>query len=100
MRILSLFILLCSLQADASAELENEKLVEVSLALDHVISLLKEAKAYQNKQSAIQFRYEQAVADVDKIQQGINEKFHPLLIEPRAVEPIDGDYVAYSGDKS
>lgn len=90
-----LFILVLPILAIANTEHENEKLAQASRALNHVKEILKEAESYQEKGTAIEFQYKSIVSDINKIQEGIHEKFTPETLEPRIPESISGDYVEY-----
>jgi len=98
---LSLFILafiyMASLMvytpAYADAESENAILARINHELSSLEPLINEAEKQQPAYSRVHFDFSQLRADIRKIKTGIQQQLENADVEPRAVEPIKGDYI-------
>src|SRR5262245_28075917 len=100
--ILSLGLMLSNTSL-ASTEQENRYLIQVLNQLDAMKPLILAAKKEQSEHQRMQFHYTAwrdshgqlhngLLEDIQAIKAGIAEKLHAPAIEPRPVEPIQGDY--------
>lgn len=96
MFLLSTVILFASIQipsAHADTETENTALIRIINILNLLTPLINQAEQAQDKRTRIQFRYDLLRRDVNQIKQGIDQKLNPPTIQPRTVQPINGDYL-------
>lgn len=77
----------------ADTALENQELAKIQLVIRSIYPMLNQADAQQGKNQRIRFRYDWLRRDLASIQQGIGNKLHGILVEPRSFKPIKGDYV-------
>ncbi len=91
--LLHLFVLsVASPIAHADADAERETLARIVHELELLEPLLGEAKAAANADARIRFRYDWLKKDLERIRRGIQEHIDAPRAEPRAVEPLRGDY--------
>lgn len=77
----------------ADTDLENAALARIIAVLNSLTPLINSAEEQQDKTTRVQFHYEILRNDIDKIKQGITQKLQPEPIEPRTIDPIQGDYL-------
>ena len=83
---------LASPLAHADADAERETLARIIHELEVLEPLLAEAKGTADPDTRIRFRYDWLKKDLERIRQGIQEHIDAPRTEPRAVEPLRGDY--------
>ena len=83
---------LASPLAHGDAEAERESLARIIHELEVLEPLLAEAEAAADPDARIRFRYDWLKKDLERIRQGIQEHIDAPRTEPRAVEPLRGDY--------
>jgi len=87
----------------ASTEQENRYLIQVLNQLDAMKPLILAAKKEESEHQRMQFHYTAwrdshgqlhngLLEDIQAIKAGIAEKLHAPTIEPRVMDPIQGDY--------
>jgi RAQPRD family integrative conjugative element protein len=91
----------------ASPEQERVYLLQVLHQIDAMQSTLREAQQAQSPADRVQFHYTAypdaeghthhgVLEDLQLIRTGIEEALSGNVIQPRAMEPIEGDYLADS----
>ena len=93
-----MLILFFSINAYANPALENRELAKIQLVLRSIYPMLNKAEEQQVKTQRIRFRYDWLRRDLASIQQGIADKLHGILVEPRSFKPIKGDYIELSNE--
>ncbi|HEY9017600.1 RAQPRD family integrative conjugative element protein [Thiomicrospira sp.] len=71
---------------------ERKALLDILAHLQQLDGLIAVAKANQNPDQRIKFRYDWLQTDMYKITRGISDHLSSPDSQPRVVEPIDGDY--------
>lgn len=92
-----LLVLFFTHNACADTDLENAALARVITVLNLLTPLINEAERQQDKNTRVQFQYNQLRQDINQIKTGIAEKLQTQTIEPRAVVAIKGDYLVQRG---
>jgi RAQPRD family integrative conjugative element protein len=105
--IISLFAAGFLSSALASPEQERVYLLQVLHQMDAMQSTLRAAQQAQSPADRVQFHYTAypdaaghthhgVLEDLQLIRAGIEEKLSSNALQPRAIEPIEGDYLADS----
>lgn len=76
----------------ADIDSENAALARLVHEIEALNPLINDAEKQQPKNTRIYFNYEALRHDLNQIKAGINQQITSTAIEPRAVEPIQGDY--------
>jgi len=71
---------------------ERRALLDILAHLQQLDGLIAVAEANQNQDQRIKFRYDWLRTDMYKITRGISDHLSSPESQPRAVEPISGDY--------
>lgn len=82
-----------SMKAWADTAIEKSDLARINAILSHLNPLINDAQRNQNPNARVKFCYACLRQDISKIQVGIAQGIHGVSIEPRAVVPLQGDYV-------
>ena len=90
--ILCLFIGLSTLSF-ADELLANQDLREALNDLEIAKSDVMQAKKQEPINERMEFHYDELIADLNKVESGIQAKFDKTPLEPRVLEPITGDYL-------
>ena len=77
-------------QADAGGE--REALARLAHEIEALEPLIREAEAQAPSQARIRFRYDWLRLDLQRVAAGIEEHLAAPRAEPRAIEPLRGDY--------
>ncbi|MBE0469922.1 MAG: RAQPRD family integrative conjugative element protein [Methyloprofundus sp.] len=75
-----------------SAALERRALLEILAHIEQTESLINVARAQQNPDQRIKFRYDWLNDDLHKVSRGIRDHLKAPQSQPRSVEPVLGDY--------
>ncbi len=86
--------------AFADLRLANQNLREAINEIEVVKSDVRQAKKQEPTNERVQFHYDELIADLNKVESGIQAKFEESPVEPRALEPITGDYLRLVGERS
>lgn len=89
---------LIAMSAHAEVDKEKETLYRVLKELSYVKKLMDEAEQAAPAGQRLKMNYDRMRADVDKMQTGIRERFSFTQIQPRVIEPLEGDYVSFVGE--
>lgn len=96
--ITTLFLFFSASQCHADTEIENEDLVRITRVLNSLTPLINEAEQQSDPNSRVVFNYDALRSDINKIKQGIQQKWNPTLtLDPKIVKPVDGDYIDFRG---
>ncbi len=82
----------------ADVMLANQDLREALNDLEIAKSDMMQAKKQEPTNERIQFHYDELIADLNKIESGIQAKFKATSMEPRVLAPITGDYLGLVGE--
>lgn len=110
--ILQTGILLLSLElptASASPEMERAYLLQLVHQIDAMQTTILAAEKEQSPEARTQFHYRAyrvngksqngVIEDLALIKVGIKEKLNSTVLEPRNIQPINGDYLISSAGK-
>lgn len=84
----------------ADEQLSNQYLQRALSELDAAKVYVQKAKEQEPPNQRVVFHYEDVMADIDKIEGGIEEKFNMPKVQPRTIEPVSGDYIGLVGQES
>lgn len=92
---LIVLIMMCffTLSAQADTARENENLARIVHVLDALQPLLQEAETQQAINERVLFDYAALRQDIGRIKAGIQRKFAHNQLEPRIIQPLQGDYL-------
>ena len=82
----------------ADGMLANQDLREALNDLEIAKSDVMQAKKQEPTNERDQFHYDELIADLNKVESGIQAKFKETPVEPRVLEPITGDYLRLIGE--
>ncbi len=84
----------------ADVMLANQDLREAMNELEIAKSDVMQAKKQEPTNERVQFHYDELIADLNKVESGIQAKFEETPVEPRVLAPISGDYLGLVGENS
>ena len=93
MRIYGIVLLLLINLCHADQAQMNASLQRITIVLQKTYPLINLAEKQQNKNTRVQFNFDELRADISKIQAGLMAQIHRVSIEPRQVKPLAGDYL-------
>lgn len=86
--------------ASADTGLANQNLQRALNELEAAKVYIQQAQLQTPEHARVVFHYDWLLGDVNKVEDGINQKFNQPKIQPRRVSPIKGDYIGVVGKKA
>ncbi len=81
----------------ANTDLEKQDLYRVLKEIKLMETLIVSAESHAVKGARLQVRYQDIRSDLKKFKSGVLERFKFEEIQPKKVDPIDGDYLQFKG---
>lgn len=78
--------------AHADDDVEREALARIVHELEVLQTLIDRAELVADPDARVHFRYDWLREDLERVRKGIQEHIDAPRNEPRAVEPLRGDY--------
>ena len=90
-----IFFLSSAIALPSTPDLEKEQatLARLNNMINAMYPLIAEAEQAHDPHARLVFNYEALRHDLDDIQQGITQKIHRTTVVPRAVIPLQNDFV-------
>ena len=82
----------------ADMALANQNLKQAIDEIEVAKNDVLQAEQQEPKGERIQFHYDWVIADLNKVEGGIQSKFSQANVEPRVIEPVNGDYLSLIGE--
>lgn len=91
-KLLILLVAVLSAPAYAVTDQERSALQRLNTELESITKIIDEAQQAANPYDRKLVDYQRLRADLQKIQQGIDDAANTMRREPRSLPPIEGDY--------